>query len=41
VRLPAVLDFDHGIGEAGFELGGELRVGVSGWSWDEGDSLCK
>jgi len=30
VRLPAVLDFDHGVGEAGFELGGELRLGVRG-----------
>ncbi len=28
VRLPAVLDFDHGVGEAGFELGGELSGGL-------------
>ncbi len=26
--LPSVLDFDHRIGEAGFELGGELSGGL-------------
>lgn len=38
MRLPAVLDFDHGVGEAGFQLGGELRLGVRGWPWEEGGS---
>jgi hypothetical protein len=28
VGLPSVLDFDHRIGEAGFQLGGELSGGL-------------